>query len=268
MIASGFDLHIHTVHSDGLYSPLQILELARRAGLRGIAITDHDSLPCPAAMSQAMEHCKQVAWLTGVELSCEFGQRGIHLLGYAFDPQHAGMLQLVSELQIGRKERFTRLAEALGPRTNAAMRRKLDSMSQLRAPGRRHLARSLVELRLAGNLRSAFDRYLHPLAEFSRFDRPTVAAAVAAIHDAGGVAAIAHPPGNWDDDTWRSLKDAGVDGLELRFPSGTGNRKRRLEQVAHDFSFLTTGGSDFHGDSPADYVGRCTIEQLPFCNNL
>src|SRR4051812_43146048 len=79
------DLHTHSTASDGTYTPTQIVELARRAGLAAVALTDHDTLAgLPEARLAAQGTALEV--IAGVEITCEFHHRELHLLAFFVDP--------------------------------------------------------------------------------------------------------------------------------------------------------------------------------------
>src|SRR5438477_10616426 len=79
------DLHTHTTHSDGLYTPAQVVELARRSGLAAVAVTDHDALGGVAVAREAAANAG-VEVVAGVEITAEYRGRELHLLGYFFRP--------------------------------------------------------------------------------------------------------------------------------------------------------------------------------------
>src|SRR5690606_7052185 len=94
------DLHLHTTASDGAYTPAEVVDLARRSGLAAIAVTDHDTLagvgPARAAAPASLEV------IDGVEITCEFRGRELHLLGYFIDPQSRPLLDALTSIRVGR----------------------------------------------------------------------------------------------------------------------------------------------------------------------
>src|SRR4051794_2493367 len=83
------DLHVHTTHSDGTYSPAQVIDLARRSGLSAVAITDHDTTSACGVARRAA--AGQVEVIAGVEITAEFHARELHLLGYFFRPDDTAL---------------------------------------------------------------------------------------------------------------------------------------------------------------------------------
>src|SRR5436190_14671862 len=104
------DLHLHSVHSDGSYTPAQIVDLAQRSGLAAVAITDHDTVNGIAEARSAAAG-SSVEILSGVEITAEFRGRELHLLGYLFDSQDAALLEALEQLRRDRRTRFQEMVE-------------------------------------------------------------------------------------------------------------------------------------------------------------
>lgn len=244
------DLHAHTVASDGLRSVQELAMAARRIGLTGIAITDHDVLPDPAALRVA-EQLSGVRLHLGVELSTRWEGRGYHLLGYGFDPANGALLEATRRRQAARQARFDRLRERIGE-----LGARLDPRcagSSL-APGRLHLARELVRQRHAGSVRAAFERYLRRI-DGADDDLLDLSEAISLLRAAGGVAVLAHPPANLLHDEWRRLAGLGLDGLECRFPRAKRSHRRFLIERAAEYDLAHSAGSDYHGDEARFHLG-------------
>src|SRR5207247_10817908 len=99
------DLHLHTVHSDGTYTPAQVVDLALRSGLYAIAITDHDTL-------EGVEPARWAAAGTGLEvisaaeITTEHDGRELHLLAYFVSPDDTPLAEALRRLRKERRERF------------------------------------------------------------------------------------------------------------------------------------------------------------------
>src|SRR5438270_6905385 len=105
------DLHLHTTHSDGSYTPEQIVDLARRSGLAAIAITDHDTVDgIPSAQQAAGGHVEIVS---GVEITTEFRERELHLLGYFVRLDHEPLRTALDRLREHRVTRFWNMVDRL-----------------------------------------------------------------------------------------------------------------------------------------------------------
>ncbi|HVJ83891.1 MAG TPA: PHP domain-containing protein [Planctomycetia bacterium] len=251
------DAHCHSLRSDGLLSLQQLAQLARLSGLSALAITDHDALPDPRELKSAGEPFA-VEMHAGVELSVRLGDRSLHLLGYRFDPADQRLQSLCRELQELRRRRFHRMAEALragGVKLDAA---RVDRLASGISPGRMHLARELVRCRAASHIRAAFARHLSTFdsADAAQDGTPlALADALDALHDAGGVGMLAHPPARMTVGEWRRLAEIGLDGIESDFPGAAATHRRFLSDRVREYHWLETKGSDYHGDNPQRHLG-------------
>src|SRR6266851_9441141 len=188
------DLHLHTTHSDGTYTPAEVIDIARRSGLAAVAVTDHDTL-AGVRVAQAAAVGKGVEVIPGAEITSEYNGRELHMLAYFVtlddEPLNAALKSICRQ----RIQRFHEMIERLrqaGVSVSGADRLAPASPD---AVGRRHLAELLVRAGRVATIREAFARYLH---DRSRFvlpkERLPVAEAIRLVRGAGGVAAWAHPP--------------------------------------------------------------------------
>jgi predicted metal-dependent phosphoesterase TrpH len=253
------DLHIHTVHSDGLYTPAQVIDLANRAGLLAIAITDHDTL---AGVGEAQNAASgtRLEVISGVEISSSYRGREIHLLGYFVDPANTELAEALASLQRGRNSRFETMLARLREE-GVQLPEMPPSDSSGRSLGRRSLAELLVQSGKVGSIREAFHRYL---GDGGIIAGPKVlleaAQALALIREAGGVASWAHPSYDFTMDALPELSNWGLAALEAVYPSYKNSKMRDLRDAAAAHGLVVTGGSDCHGpDSAARAVGAVTI---------
>lgn len=251
------DLHVHSLRSDGLLSLLQLCNLARRSGLAAFALTDHDALPDAAALADAVA-ATGVEVLPGVEISTSLGERGLHILGYGFELADSSLHELCRRAQAGRRERFAGYVAALEQRGLRLDRERLGQHSV--SPGRTHLARELVRQGKAGSIKAAVQRFLAFEALPASDWTIDVADGIEALHAAGGVAVLAHPPADLTRDVWHSLVDFGLDGVEARYPGASARHRRFLADRCAEHRLAATAGADFHGDDPRHYLGRETVD--------
>lgn len=253
-----FDLHVHSVASDGLRSPLELACMARRAGLAGLALTDHDVLPDPRTQER-LSGQTGVLFLAGVELSTEWYGRDFHLLGYGVDPEHAPLARACRELRRERRRRLLRLAERLSRGGIRWEKGRIEDLAGGGSPGRMHLARELVRMGHAGSPKAAFRRYLTALTEEAHArTRLPLAEAVGFVHAAGGKAVLAHPPVGLTREDWGRLVDLGLDGIETRHPRLKAGHRRFLVERTREFGLAATAGSDYHGDERGVELGAET----------
>ncbi len=246
------DLHLHTTYSDGTWTPEALVADAAARGVTLIAVTDHDDIG-GIAPARAAGATLGVRVLSGVEINTEVGREQIHILGYGFPPEAPALRDALAAL---RHARLVRLRAMLG--RLAALGYPLDEARVLAiaghgSAGRPHLARALAEAGHVAAPREAFDRLIGnrgpayvPRAPY----RPE--AAVALIHQAGGIASLAHP-GKLGDPVRiiNMLADAGLDALEAYHSDHAPAVTARMLRYAAHFRLLVTGGTDSHGpDGP------------------
>jgi predicted metal-dependent phosphoesterase TrpH len=261
--ASRVDLHIHTTHSDGTYTPAQVVDLARRAGLAAMAVTDHDTLGgVPAAQSAAAGSSVEI--VPGVEITSEYRQRELHLLGYFVVLDHAGLTSALAEIRRHRLERFREMIERLRGRGVSLEEAEQRVQGSPDALGRRHLAELLVRARRVATVREAFLRYLGDRGGVAvPKKRLPVAEALALVRAAGGVAAWAHPSYDCTKEQLIELRALGLDAIEVEYPDVRRSRTLELRGWAGQLGLAVTGGSDCHGPGRR-CVGSCTISAAEF----
>jgi len=262
MTANGkVDLHIHTNQSDGLLPPEKVVQLAARAGLRTISITDHDEV---GALTVAVTTGKQlgVEVISGVELSVSHNGFDIHILGYLLDFHHPRLLELLSYFQSERVRRVHRILEKLEAQGYSV---PLEIVLRKAGPGsigRPHIADALVEAGHVSSYYEAFNRFIADgKPAFVPKVRISAAEAVTIIHEARGLACLAHPGQNLTESVILDVIKAGVDGIEIVHPKHTLSQRELYRQLAKTYNLLETGGSDFHGGRKEDEkLGDYVIE--------
>ena len=240
------DLHIHSNHSDGLQTPVEIVDRSLQLSLKAISIVDHDSV---SGFEEVKDYAadKGIELISGIELSASETDDDIHLLGYLFDPQNDRLQKSLEKFRQIRQERGKKMIARL-----AAMDMIMDYDDLLEAAGgavvgRPHLAEAMLKKGFIGSYREAFDKYLHlggpvyvPKAKL------TPAEAIELIHDAGGVVVMAHPALTNRDEMIDKLAEYGLDGLEVFHPVHKGPRRRKYRKIAQRLDLIITGGSDSH----------------------
>jgi len=248
------DLHLHTTHSDGRFTPAEVVRRAKERGLGAIAITDHDTCyGIPEALASARDYDSPPEIITGVEITCDYRGSILHLLGYFFDPDEPNLSAALLTLRARRRERFAAMLErlaALGLPIPEADVEKLTSREH--SLGRPDLAALLVKHGHAPTLGDAFARFLHDGGPvFVSMRGLPVAEAIALVRGAGGVSSWAHPPETADLRQVEELRGFGLDALEAAHPAFTAARERNTRALAHAAGIAVSGGSDNHGPTPA-----------------
>lgn len=247
------DLHTHSTASDGSRSPAAVVRAAREIGLAAIALTDHDTV---AGLAEAAEtgRVEGVRIVPGVELSAVEGNDETHLLGLHLRDTRP-IERRLDELRVmrhSRGEAIVRRLNELGVRISFE-----DVLAEAAggALGRPHIARALVNQGWATDLRDAFDRYLgNGRPAYVPKDRLLITQAIEMIHDAGGLAVLAHPGQSGTRKRIEALVAAGLDGVEVRHPSHSAEDAARLGALVDFFRLVPSGGSDWHGLSEGNRV--------------
>jgi len=243
------DLHLHTHFSDGTFSPEELTGHGQRLGFAALALTDHDSVEGCAPMATAC-NAAGIEFITGTELTAEHNGTELHLLGYFVDTHNEKLLADIARFQAVRQDRIREMVarlNALGVPLEVEM---VFALANCKSPGRPHVARALVKAGLCKSLDEAFERYLKknrpawvPKARMSALE------GVELIHQAGGLAVMAHPGLNRTDDVIPVLVEAGLDGIECFHTKHSTAMSAHYLEIADHYHLLVTGGSDCHGFS-------------------
>ncbi|MFP5363273.1 MAG: PHP domain-containing protein [Thermoleophilia bacterium] len=256
-----FDLQSHSTCSDGALDPAAVVAAAADAGVRLLALTDHDTVDgVAAAQAAAAEH--GIGLVPAVEISAvDVLGEDFHVLGYGIDPGDAAFGERLAEWRADRAARIDRMADMLADLGLAPDRSEIERRRAAGAPvGRPHLAAAAIAAnreRLGaeglGEPSAFLEAYLcRGGPAYSRRTKPTVPEAIDAIHGAGGVAVWAHP--FWDlasdDDVIEALERfvaAGLDGVEAFYTTHSEAQTRLLCAAGERLDLITTGSADFHG---------------------
>jgi 3',5'-nucleoside bisphosphate phosphatase len=240
------ELQSHSTVSDGQLAPMEVVERAAEAGVTTLALTDHDAIAGVAEASAAAEGLG-VELVPAIEMSCvhEYAE-DLHVCGYWID-----LGRIAGACERAQHERVTRAgeivkrlrAEGFDLHLEDAVREAGDALSI----GRPHIARAAGA---TGDLGPFFEEYLVPGAKaFVPRRWPTAEQAIELIHEAGGVAVVAHP--YWDisaphevDDLIRSLEP---DGVETFYPTHSREQTAHLLELCEEMALIPTASSDYHG---------------------
>jgi predicted metal-dependent phosphoesterase TrpH len=250
------DLHVHSTHSDGALSPCQIIVAAARVGLAAVAITDHDTVSA-LAVARVESTRWPVQLIAGVEITCSFLGRELHLLGYHFRDDDVELTAALDGLRAARVDRLEAIAAHLRQfslHVDLAVIRRAHPRAAL---GRRLIADYLVRTGQVSGVREAFVRYLND-EQLAAVPKPRldVARAIGLVRKAGGVTAWAHPPFDVRFESLQSLAGQGLQAVEVDGPGFTKKLSRRLRDWADALGLIPTAGSDFHApDRPGHWVG-------------
>ena len=253
------DLHIHSTASDGSFTPLEIINLAKKIKLKAISITDHDNID---GAREVFKYCQTAdpEFITGVEISCEpppeFKDLGsIHLLGYGFSIYDTNLNAILNKAKKARIQRNPAIIEKLNALGFNLTIEQVEERFGADQTGRPHIAELMKEKGYVKSFKEAFDKYLgkgQP-AYVNKY-KVSCSNAIKAILEAGGIPVIAHPgllnfnKSNQLEDFIDILITYGLAGMEVYYTGHDDSATSFYKQVADQKGLLATGGSDFHGE--------------------
>ena len=254
-----FDLHNHSTRSDGLLSPTQLIELAARAGVDAVALTDHDTTEGLVEAAEAARNIG-VEWIAGVEISVTWGDTTLHIVGLGIDPSAKAMvdgLQSIRDGRWGRAERVAKILEGLGmPGTLQGALALAPNESML---SRTHFARHLVDTGAVKDTQKAFDKYLGKgKPAYVAHQWATLPDAIRWIRESGGVAVLAHP-GRYDLKPWargellEEFRRLGGEAIEVVTGSHRPEQYAMWKRMAEEYGLLASRGADYHGPGESPY---------------
>lgn len=231
-------------------------DVARRAAAHGVelfALTDHDEVSGVEEARTAAASCA-LAFVPGVEVSASWGGTTLHIVGLGIDTNASALHDGLARVRSGRTRRAREIADGLaGAGIDGAFEGALRYAENPQMIGRTHFARFLVESGVCRDVREVFKRYLvEGKPGYVPHRWATLSEAVSMIAASGGVAVLAHPA------RYRlkplvmhtlleEFRDAGGTALEVITSNHTPEDERRFTQLALDFKFEGSSGSDFHG---------------------
>ena len=254
-----FDLHNHSICSDGLLTPTQLIELAARTGTDAIALTDHDIID---GLEEAGEAARRVGigFVPGVEVSVSWGETTLHVVGLNVDPSSSVLRDGLEGIRVGRLQRGKQIGEALAKLGfEGTFEAALALAGRETLLARTHFARHLVEIGAAKDMQNAFDRYLargKPAYVSHRW--ASLEEAMEWILGSGGTAVLAHP-GRYDlkpmfrDEMLRQFKALGGTAIEVVTGSHRPEQYATWQRLALEYGFLASRGADYHGPGESPF---------------
>jgi hypothetical protein len=250
------DLHTHSTVSDGSDSPAEVVDLAAKAGLTAIALTDHDRQDGTASASQRAAEVG-IELVPGVEISCQH-QGTMHMLVYFLEPGEGPLQDELARLQVARAKRNQRLVARLGELGLPVSMEELEAESGGGGAGRPHVAAILVRKGFASSVQDAFDRFLAKGAPaYIEKERLDPLPAISLALKSGALPVLAHPlslqlPPPALELAIGELAGAGLAGIECLYGRYTPEERAMLAVVTARAGLAITGGSDHHGTYKPD----------------
>lgn len=255
------DLHCHSTFSDGSFTPEDLFRMGEEAGLKALALTDHDTLGgIPRFMAAAEGRTMRA--VPGVELSVNWDSGVMHMLGYWVDLQSEELSRQLEWIRDGRAARNADILKKLNDLGFTMTWDEVKSKAGEDVVGRPHFAQVMLDKGYAQEKNEVFDKWLGD-GKPAYVDRPRLGAedAVQLICRAGGVAVLAHPftlhlGKEAQEELWKKLAAAGLSGVECYYSEHTSELTGDYLDMARRAGLVPTGGSDFHGDiSPGIKLG-------------
>lgn len=246
------DLHTHSLFSDGTDSPEALALAGAQAGLTALALTDHDTLD-GLELFMAMQPAVPTRLIPGIELSCRFMGRPLHLLGLFLDFRDPRLRERVETMRLARLERNQAMVRRLQARSVPITWEDVAAEAPTDLISRTHFARVLVRNGAAGSPEDAFRRLIGDDCPcYVPFPELAPSAAARWILEAGGIAVVAHPGRGFPrgfrwDQAMLDLKRQGVQGLEAYYPDYGPLEQAYFLELAGTLDMVPSGGSDYHG---------------------
>ncbi len=244
------DLHVHSTASDGLDTPELVVAKAVQAGITVLSLTDHDTVAGLAAAARAAATFP-LTFIPGIEITTDYLETEVHLLGYFIDYTHPGLIQGCADIHYHRRERAK---EILAQLRGFGYELEWTDFPEAADPdgfiGRSHIMDKLIEKGLVAphNRDLFFDAYLSKTGKaYVPHYYITPRRGIELIIEAGGVAVLAHPGrmiGDWD---LRELVKYGLGGIEVWYPAHSAAEVSRYFELGRKYGLIPTGGTDYHG---------------------
>ncbi len=267
------DFHMHTTHSDGSYTPAELMRYCKQKKLECVSVTDHDTM---SSFEEAEREAKQlgIELVPGVEISAQFDPGTLHILGFFLDRHHPRLKAMFEEIQKARRERNPMIIKKLNDLgidismeevIEAACGSKTGKVSDKQI-GRPHFAKVLIKKKAVKNHEDAFNKYLAK-GRPAYVDKRRVSSqeALTLIREAGGIASVAHPkqmklnPEALEKEIGK-LAQEGLEAIEVYNSCQNPRDNDIFNRIAERFKLVKTGGSDFHGTNKPDvdlaYLGE------------
>lgn len=262
------DLHCHSTCSDGTMTPIELLHLAKKKGLSGLSITDHDTLD--AYTPETFQAAKELGidLFVGVEFSARYHNSSVHILGYNVEKNET-ILSFCEKHKIRRENRNREILEKFKKYSIFITEEELFACATGSVIGRPHIAQILVQKNYVKDIQEAFDRYLgERKCCFVESHSFTIPETIDVIHEAHGKALIAHPHLIQRQGILRILIGMNFDGIECYYSNLHNQIERKWLKMAKEKNWLMSGGSDFHGsikpyiELGASWVDKETVDRL------
>ena len=246
------DFHMHSIYSDGVKSPAELLRHALECNLSMMALTDHDEIDGIKALRTAQEQLdstETIKIMNGCVFSAVYNDKSIHILGYRFEASNQELRDFITYFKSKREDRIDEIIK----RCNNAgyLISKADLLKKFpktQAYGRPHIGQLLIDGGYAKDINDVFKGILRKdspcYVPKVKVDVPYI---IDIIHKAGGLAVMAHPKLVSSDEYVVEMLAYDFDGMEVYHTKHNADDVKRYKSLAKEHNLFITGGSDYHG---------------------
>lgn len=247
------DLHLHSTISDGLLTPSELVEQAVTAGIRIMALTDHDTTDGLKEAAAAASSHPELTLIPGIEVSTDVPDGEVHVLGHFINTEDPELQTVLASFRDDREGRARAIVEKL---SELGMPLEWDRVQEIAgegAIGRPHIAEALFERDYVASIREAFDKFIGRAGPaYAERRKMAPVEAVRLIRRFGGFATLAHPRETPNvGDLLPELVEAGLTGMEVYYGLYPPEERQDLLELCKRFDLLPMGGSDYHGPERA-----------------
>lgn len=262
------DLHVHSLMSDGTYSPTQIAKLAHEIGLEAFALTDHDTISGDDEASVAAKQYN-IDFINGMEMSLTYDNHQIHVVAMGFDVNAAAFKDFYSDLRDKKESSIRRVVDYLAKNGLDISIEKITPYKSGDGVDKYAILRYLIaEESAKGDIQFIWDNYIDPAyrnLKLSLVENPKAEDALSAIRNSGGVTALAHFHKKIgfagysraeQEKHIAYLHEMGLDGMEAYYPTYSDDDREFAHYLIEKYNLMPSGGTDFHGKNrPSTSLG-------------
>ncbi|QQK07614.1 PHP domain-containing protein [Miniphocaeibacter halophilus] len=258
-----YDLHLHSIYSDGIVSVKEILDSILDLQLKGFSLTDHDTFNgIKEANTLAKSH--NLDFIPGIEFGITMAGREVHILGYYIDINNKNIIDIVERSKRNRIERTKKILNKLSQAGINISNEEIKEYSKKDIISRSHLAQILVDKGYSSSIVNSFEKYLgsEGLAYVEKISI-SYKEILQAIKSSGGVSILAHPGDIGDDNIVYELIHGGIDGLEIINSKHTLEQIEKYYNISNKYHLIETCGSDCHGKiiNGSKYIGKFILNK-------
>lgn len=259
------DYHIHSFYSDGTFSPNEILAIAEKGNVSSIAITDHNELEGSKELLKLAQD-STVSCIPGVEIDSVGFERNNHILAYNFNLDHESFSDFVERNKNLMDKANGEFVEEFAKKDSRVSLEDYNGYEYNRNRGRWKAVHYFVDRGIVDTVDESLDLFFEGDFSYNTIPFPSMQEVIQEIHQAGGVAIIAHPGRVYKDlrdeqfeEVLRTIVSWGIDGIECYYPTHTETQTNICLRLCDELDLVITAGSDCHGEFGTNTIGEIQI---------